>query len=73
MITLNKANQEEQKGRRLSLKETKPEMTLNSIDFNKGADKFAVAGNDAKVKIYNESNKEIDQILKPTGKLLQGH
>lgn len=49
--------------------------TLNCLDFNCTAERLAVAGNDAKVKIYNESSpdKELLMVLKSTGKKFPGH
>lgn len=38
------------------------------MDFNCSGEKLAVAGNDALIRIYNEEEKEFDQILRSTGK-----
>lgn len=48
---------------------------MNCLDFNCTAEKLAVAGNDAKVRIYDELSDEKDLLmtLKATGKLLPGH
>lgn len=45
------------------------------MDFNCTAERLAVAGNDAKVKIYDESSpdKELLMTLRSTGKMHPGH
>lgn len=45
------------------------------MDFNSTGERLAVAGNDAKVKIYDEASSSKDHLmtLKANGKLLPGH
>ncbi|CDW82968.1 wd repeat protein [Stylonychia lemnae] len=54
---------------------TNIDTTLNCLDFNLTSEKLAVAGNDSKVKIYNEHSpdKELLMTLKPTGRNFPGH
>jgi WD40 repeat protein len=48
---------------------------LNCLDFNCTSERLAVAGNDAKVRIFDDTSAEKDLLmtLKATGKLLPGH
>lgn len=54
---------------------TNIELTLNCLDFNCTSEKLAVAGNDAKIKIYNDhsADRELIMTLKGTGKMFPGH
>ena len=49
--------------------------TLNCVDFNCNGDFLAVAGNEAKIKIYDENSNSKDFVmtLKPQGKNFPGH
>ena len=51
------------------------ELTLNCLDFNSTGERLAVDGNDAKVKIYDETTpmKDLIMTLKPNGRNLPGH
>eukprot|EP00347_Sterkiella_histriomuscorum_P002300 403368688 len=55
--------------------QTNIEQTLNCLDFNCTSEKLAVAGNDAKVKIYddNSTDKDLLMTLRSTGKMHPGH
>jgi len=54
----------------------KPEMPANDLfclDYNQDGSKFAVAGKDQIIKIYDEQTKEINRILTPGSQKVPGH